>query len=290
MNAIFEKKTYNTLKKLNNNIFLSFLFGILLTLITQSSSALSAIVIIMVGNNTLSLRSGVATVMGANIGTTFSSILFSFNLGSYSLYILLVGVIILISFKKFKNLGLIICGISLIFYSVDLIENDFLNLLKEDTIESIIINLNNNNFKSIFAGTIITAIIQSSGAFIAIVQKLTKKSVISVKLGINLMMGSNVGTTFSDLIPALLGSVNGKRLALIHIIYNVLGVLLFIPVIPIFLKLFSHIYNKGLIISLAHIVFNVLSSIWGLIFINILIKLSSFIIKDPDYKSEVYAK
>ncbi len=290
MNAIFEKKTYNTLKKLNNNIFLSFLFGILLTLITQSSSALSAIVIIMVGNNTLSLRSGVATVMGANIGTTFSSILFSFNLGSYSLYILLVGAIILISFKKFKNLGLIICGISLIFYSVDLIENDFLNLLKEDTIKNIIINLNNNNFKSIFAGTIITAIIQSSGAFIAIVQKLTKKSVISVKLGINLMMGSNVGTTFSDLIPALLGSINGKRLALIHIIYNVLGVLLFIPVIPIFLKLFSHIYNKGLIISLAHIVFNVLSSIWGLIFINILIKFSSFIIKGPHYKSEVYAK
>ena len=228
--------------------------------------------------------------MGANVGTTFSSLLFSFNFGSYSLYILLIGVLLLINFKKFKSGGLILCGIALIFYSVDLIEKDFLMLLKEDDIVKIINSLDNSLLKGVLTGTFTTAVIQSSGVFIAIVQKLCKNGAIPVRLGINLMMGANVGTTFSDLIPAFLGNANGKRLALIHIFYNVLGVLFFIPFVPIFEKVFFFINNKGLIISISHIVFNLLSSIWGLLLINILIKFSYFIIKDSIDKSEVYAK
>ena len=130
----------------------------------------------------------------------------------------------------------------------------------------------------IFAGTIISFLIQSSSTTIAVTQKMYFSNLLSSLLGISIMLGANIGTTISGLIFSLKESIDAKKLATAGMLFNILGVLLAIPFLYIYKESINS-NNNPLLISTAHIFFNVLTGVLGIFFITPLCKLASFLVR-----------
>lgn len=265
----------NILNKFTTNIFCCFLTGIFVCLITQSSSIITILTISLISSKVLSLNKGLAIVIGANIGTTLASLIITLNIGSFYFLFLLLGT--LLFFLKKQTVGNVLIYLGLIFLSLDILENCLIAIFNNQIITTLL-SKSINPFTGVLSGTIISFLIQSSSATIAVTQKMYMNHLISPLLGITIMLGANIGTTITGLIFSLNTSIDSKRLAIASLLFNIFGVLMFLPIVYIYkeeLNLFSTTY----LISLLHIYFNIITGIIGLFFIKPLCKLSSLIIK-----------
>ncbi len=267
---ILDKFTFSTLS--------SFLTGIIVCLFTQSSSIITILTISLISAKVLSLKNGLAIVIGSNIGTTLVSLLVSLEIGTLYYCLFIIGTIFL--FLNKKQVSSILIYIGLIFLSLDFIELKLLNLFDENFIKESLTKFE-NPLLGILSGTIFSFLIESSAATIALVQNMHKNGLLSNILGISIMLGANIGTTISGLIFSINSSVDSKRVAVGSLLFNIFGVLLIIPFIYIYKESILYL-NNSYLISTMHIYFNIITGILGLFLITPLTKLTQKLVKEKD--------
>lgn len=274
-------KIEKVIRKVTSSYFKCALVGTFFTMLTQSSTATTAILLSLLTAGIISLKSSIAVLMGANIGTTITSLITSFNINKYSYILIIVGILLLLFSKRqdFLAVGKIILGVGFIFYSLNLLEIQLLEYANNNSIGEIITKANSNNLLGIFSGTIISGLLQSSSATIAIGQKMYAAKIITDNLAVSIMLGANIGTTFTALISSVNLGKNAKTLSIAGLLLNVIGVVLVFPFINIYCEAFDSLGSDNLLVSFGHIIFNIASSVIGILFINSLEKISSFFTK-----------
>lgn len=244
------------------------LIGILITIVMQSSSASTAITIGLVRAGMMSLEQAAGIVMGANIGTTITSVLISLDIDQYVLYIVFLGAMIGAFGKKqkTKSFGNILLGFGLIFYGLNSM-GDALSAIKDMPVFiEFAESMSTNPILSLFAGTVMTGAVQASAATIGVVQKMYAAGALSFSAVLPFVFGANIGTTVTGILAAVGGSTAAKRTAGIHTLFNIvgttLGMLLLGPFTHLILWL-TGIFglNGEMQIAMAHIVFNTTTTI-----------------------------
>ncbi|MDD6301996.1 MAG: Na/Pi cotransporter family protein [Bacillales bacterium] len=280
------------LDKVSNNRILGVGIGAGVTAIIQSSSATTVMVIGLVNAGIITLFQATSIIMGANIGTTITGIIASFSSFKLSQYISILAFIgvMMMFFKKsiIKNIGQIFTGIGLIFIGLELMSSAFNN---QEVITYFMDIISKVNFPLllILIGIAFTALIQSSSAMTGIVIVLAGGGILSIESSLFIILGTNIGTCVTALISSIGTSENAKRASLIHLMFNVIGTLIFTIILLIFKNPIINLFDSINIaiefkIALFHVVFNVSTSILLLPFIKWLVFLSQLIIKNRSIK------
>ena len=246
----------------------------------------------------MTLTQAIGVILGANIGTTITAQIIAFNIGSYAYVIAAVGFIIFFTFKKrtIKYIGQSIFAFGLLFIGLNIMGDVMKPLAKSNEFSNIILSLSKNKFLGVIVGMISTMIIQSSSAVIAVIQNLASQAtsdgihaLLSLETAIPILFGSNIGTTITAILASIGGKINAKRAAVAHSIFNILGVVIFIWIIPFFTNIVKMISPKGneiLMISRqianAHTIFNIVNVVIWLPFIWLLAKIVTTIVPGED--------
>lgn len=282
------------IEKFTNKPWKGIFVGAIITAFIQSSSATSAIAIGFVRAGLMKLDQVFGVIIGANIGTTITAILIGLKVETLALYFVFVGVL-LVTFshkKKVNYIGEIILGFGILFYGLSLMGAELKNLKDLPQFTAFATASNNNSLIGLVAGTIISGIIQSSSAFVGIVQKLYESGSISLLAAIPLILGSNIGTTITAIIASLGGNNSSIRAASIHVLFNVLGTVIFMILLIPFVHLIEYltvVFNLApmMQIGTAHIIFNIVTAIAVYPFINIIILFIKKIIPNKDGEMEI---
>ena len=277
------------LGKISNNRIAGVGIGASVTAIVQSSSATTVMVIGLVNAGVISLFQAASIIMGANIGTTVTGIMASFSSFKISAYIqilVFIGVIMLF-FKKsiIKNIGSIFAGFGLVFVGLELMSSAFNN---EQVLNFFMKVFENINFPLllILFGLLFTAILQSSSAMTGIVIVMAGGGVLSLESALFIILGTNIGTCVTALLSSIGANPNAKRASLIHLLFNIIGTVVFTIILLIFKTPIVKLLN-GLSmtiqfkISLFHVFFNVITTLLLLPFIKGLVKIANKLIKEP---------
>ncbi len=280
LKLILEKTTNTPLK----GIFV----GIFITAIIQSSSATSALVVGLVRAGLMTLPQAVGVIFGANIGTTFTSVLISLDIGSYAMPIMFIGSALIFFFnnKKVKNYGRTLLGFGMLFFGLDTMGDALKQLSQLDAFTNLINSVTNYPILGVLVGATSTALVQSSSATIGILQQLFENGGVPLIGAIAIVLGSNIGTTVTSIIASIGGSAAARRTAGIHVLFNFLGTAIFFILINPYTKLISflgsnlmanYLTNK-FTISLAHMIFNLLTVFILYFFINKMVWLATKLI------------
>lgn len=277
-------KLKSLLNIITKNKLVALLVGILFTGIIQSSSATTAMVVGFVNAGLISLGQAISVIMGADIGTTVTSVIISLNLSSIAPLAVFIGVAMLFFSKKqlIKHIGEIITGFGLLFMGINYM-SDAMAPLKTSTVFQGFITNNSNPFVGVLIGLVITAIIQSSSASVGILQAVALQGLVPINFSAYIILGQNIGAVVPTLLSSVGTKANAKRAALFRLLFNVTGVIIFFlittftPYVSIIERLTD---NPTLQISLLHIIFNAGSVAILMPFSNKFIKLTKLIIKD----------
>lgn len=286
------------LEVLPSNPLIAVLVGTLVTTVLQSSSATTVMVVGFVSAGLMSLKQGIAVIMGANIGTTITAQLIAFNVGHYAYAFVAIGFIFYFFSKKnlAKYIGQTVFAFGLLFTGLNIMSSVMKPLSQSRVFADLIINLSNYPILGLLVGTFMTIVIQSSSATIAILQNAAGQPInqagdalINLTTAIPILIGDSIGTTITALFATIGAKVNAKRAAIAHSVFNLIGALIFISFTPIFAKMIQVISPKGpeyeIIgrqIANVHTAFNVLNTILWLPFIWVLAKIVTFIVKDKN--------
>ncbi len=248
-------KLRNILAAMTKNRFTGVLTGLLITAIVQSSSATTVMVVSFVNAGLLSLLQSITVIMGANIGTTVTAwiiSLFGFKVSIANIAIPLIGFSIPFIFSKNNNRkswGEVILGFALLFFGLDLLKNSVPDLKSNPEMLQFLTNFTQSGFTSVMIfvmiGTLLTIVVQSSSATVAITLIMCSKGWISFELGAAMVLGENIGTTITANIAAIPANISAKRAALAHLTFNIFGVvwmlIVFYPFIRMIISIVSSI-------------------------------------------------
>lgn len=290
-----KKSAGNSLKtilaKMTSNPVKGFFLGLGVTLIIQSSSATTVMVVGFVNSGTMTLVQSVGVIMGANVGTAITAWLTALNSlggegGSEAVEILsvlkpdswvpivaIIGICLTLFIKRGrkKDLGVILLGFVVLMTGMTMM-SDAVSPLKGDPDFAKILMMFENPVLGILAGLILTAIVQSSSASVGILQALTVTGAISYGAAIPIVMGQNIGTCVTAMLSSLGANKNGKRAAIVHLSFNVIGVVL---VSIIF-------YTLNAFISFAFV--DIAIDAWGIALVHTLFKIACVALISPFYK------
>lgn len=251
------------LEKLTSNKYLAVLVGAFVTMVIQSSSATTVMLVSFVNSGLLAFSQALGVILGSNIGSTVTAQIVAFKVTDYALLLIALGSIMSLFSKKetIKNLGLVVLGFGLLFYGMKVM-SDTMKPLRSDPAFNSILTSFENPFLGILAGAIFTALVQSSSATTGIVITLASGGSITLEAGIPLIFGANIGTCITALLAGLNASRDAKRVAVAHVTFNVIGVLLFCFWIPTFADIVSQTsQNIPRQIANAHTIFNIIASV-----------------------------
>lgn len=277
-------KLKGLLNIITGNKFLALLVGIVFTGIIQSSSATTAMVVGFVNAGLISLTQAVSVIMGADIGTTVTSVIISLNLSGIAPLAVFIGVALLIFGKKqlIKHIGEIITGFGLLFMGINYMSDAMAPLKTSQVFQNFITN-NSNPFVGVLIGLVITAVIQSSSASVGILQAIAMQGLVPINFSAYVILGQNIGAVMPTLLSSVGTKVNAKRAALFRLLFNCTGVVVFFlitrftPYVSLIEKLTD---NPVLQISLLHIIFNTGSTLFMMPLSKKFIRLTEIIIKD----------
>ncbi len=242
-------KLRTILTAMTKNRFMGVLTGILITTIIQSSSATTVMVVSFVNAGLLNLFQSVTLIMGANIGTTITAWIislfgFEFSIAAFAIPLIAIATPLLFSSKgKRKYYGELILGFSLLFMGLDFLKNSVPDLESNPEMLEFLSRFTQTGFSSVLTfllvGTVLTVIVQSSSATMAITLIMVSKGWISYELGAAMVLGENIGTTITANIAAIPANVSAKRTALFHTLFNVTGVIWMLFLFTPFLSMIS---------------------------------------------------
>jgi phosphate:Na+ symporter len=218
---------------MTTNRFTGMLTGVLVTSTVQSSSATTVMTVSFVNAGLLTLAQAISVIMGANIGTTLTawimSLGYSVDLTNFVFPAFFFG-LFLIRYKKQRYIGDFLFGIAFMFYSLVMLSSagKEMDLAHNEAVVSFFASFDTNSYLTVFAflaiGTLITGIVQSSAAVMAITILLCSTGVLPIYLGISLVLGENIGTTMTANLAALGANIQARRAAMAHLLFNVFGI------------------------------------------------------------------
>lgn len=295
-------KMKHLLGVLTNNRFMGILVGALITAIIQSSGATTVMVIGFVNAGLMNLFQAVGVIMGANIGTTITAWIVSagqlgdaFTVMKPSFYApLMIGIgALLVMFakrEKKQNIGSICIALGLLFVGLDWMSGSIKPYTDAPIFSQAFALLGGNPILGILAGAIVTAVMQSSSASVGVLQTLAMNGVVTANAAVYICLGSNIGSCYTALLSSIGASKNSKRAAVINLLFNIFGVVIFGSVGFVIFK-FNHTLAASSIdsfkISIFHTIFNVINTIIMFPIANLLVKASCMIVKDKDENNEV---
>ena len=296
-------KLEKILEKLTSNPLKAVLLGAGVTAVIQSSSATTVMVVGFVNSGIMKLSQAVGVIMGANIGTTITSWILSLTgIESSNIFISLlkptsfspvlaaVGIVFLMFLKKdsLKNPGKIMIGFALLMYGMDAMSSSVAPLAEVPQFASILTAFS-NPVLGMLAGMLFTAIIQSSSASVGILQALCSTGILSYATALPIIMGQNIGTCVTALLSSIGATKNGKRAAIIHLYFNVIGTVTFMIVFyalnTVIHFSFLNLTAQEFGIAVIHTTFNIITTAYLLPLRKVLEKLAYATIKlDDDEK------
>lgn len=284
------------LDKYTTSPFLGVLVGIFVTVLIQSSSGTTVITIGLVSAGLLTLRQAIGIIMGANIGTTITSFIIGFNISHFSLPIIFLGAALLFftKVKTLNNAGRILFGFGGIFYALTLMSGAMEPLKYLPDFRVWTVNLSKNPVLGVFVGTLITMLVQASSATISILQNLYQEGLIDLKGALPVLFGDNIGTTITAIIAVIGSNTSAKRLAASHVMFNVIGTVIFLILLSPFssfigfMQKFLHL-NPKMTIAFSHGTFNAVTTVLLFPFIGALEYIVVKLIKEKkEVEKDVY--
>ncbi len=293
LNQVAGNRLKNMLERLTRNRFKGFLFGVLMTAIIQSSSATTVIIMGFLNAGVMDLAQATGVIIGANIGTTVTAILIALDISAIAPVCIFVGMIFALFSKKHvrKYIGQIILGFGILFQGLSIMSSDdAMGVLKtSEGFQNFILSVNNPAL-GIIIGIIICAILQSSSAAVGILQTLALQGLIPTKLMVFIILGINVGAVTPLFISSIGAKTNAKRAAFIYFLFDLLGMLIFIPITlftPYADFVESITANGSACAAVIHITFNVFTALISLPFVNLFVSLSKKIIVQKEHETNL---
>ena len=285
LEAAAGNKMKQILEKLTANRFLGVLVGAVITAIIQSSSATTVMVVGFVNSGMMSLTQAVWIIMGANIGTTITGQLIALDVGAIAPFIAFLGVAIVVFMKneKLHHIGNIMAGLGILFIGMDMMSAAMEPLRDSEQFVNLLTNFE-NPVLGILAGTIFTAIIQSSSASVGILQALASSGIVKLSSAAFVLFGMNIGTCITALLASIGTSRNAKRTTVIHITFNVIGTIIFTTLClatPLIMLVESWTPdNASAQIANLHTTFNIVTSLILIPFGTWLTKFAELVLRD----------
>ncbi|MGD1821948.1 MAG: Na/Pi cotransporter family protein [Pleomorphochaeta sp.] len=279
---------------LTKNVFFGVIAGAITTMVLQSSSATTVMVIGFVSAGLMNLPQAISVILGANIGTTMTAQLIAFKLSDYIWPILFFGFLLHFVPKneKTKNIGLTIFAFGLLFVGIDTMGDLMKPLAKSQIFVDMITQVSHIPVLGVLVGSLMTVVVQSSSATIAVLQNFASTpgpdgitSIIGLQGAIPVLLGDNIGTTITALLACIGQSKNAKRTAIAHSIFNVVGAVIFIFLINPFAAFVQMISPKGPELEIisrqianAHTSFNILNTLLWMPFVWLMVKIVTTIV------------
>ncbi len=241
----------------------SFLTGIVSTALLQSSSAVTVLTISFVDLGILTFAQSIGIILGTNIGTTVTTEILALNIEDFSLPIIIVGILLyFLPWDRISSLSFVCIGFGCIFFGMETMQWLAHPLQERGIIDWLMGNGSYPIFSGLITGTLLTALIQSSSATIAIAMGFYSSNVISLPFAIAVVFGSNIGTCVTGLLATFRTNTAAKQVAAAHFLLNVAGVVCFTPLIPMIVSIAPMLSDQSAQ-QLAHIqtLFNVICSV-----------------------------
>ncbi len=231
---------------LTKNRFIGVAVGAFVTMVIQSSSATTVMLVSFVRAGLMGLTQTLGVILGADIGTTVTAQLIAFKLTDYALLMIAIGFCLKFLAKKPRMLGIgnAVLGFGILFFGMHIMSESMAPLKTYQPFLNVLVGLENPVF-GILLGTIFTALIQSSSAFTGIIIVLAQQGFLTLTAGIPLIFGANIGTCVTAILASMNAGREAKRVALAHTLFKVLGVLLFVWWVPAFAALIRNISPGG---------------------------------------------
>lgn len=261
MEDVFTAQAREVIGRYTRNVYLGILVGMLATILLGSSSAVIILTIVFINARTLTFRAAIGIIMGANIGTTFSSQLISLDIGKYAIVPLLIGLAIdvFVKAERYKRFGQPLLYVGLLFFGLFLMEQSVLPLRDSESFIALLERLE-NPVQGAMSGGLVTLVLQSSSATVGLAILLGKQGLLSASGGIAVMLGAELGTCSDTLIATINGSRQAVKAGLFHLIFNLLtilaGLALFYPFVH-FVDWISGVQPIDNKIAHAHMIFNI---------------------------------
>lgn len=303
-------KLEKTLEKMTGNVFKALLMGMVVTMVIQSSSATTVMVVGFVNAGIMSLRQSVGVILGANIGTTITAQILRLDSGgavgenllmqmlkpkNLAYVIVLVGVIIMMLAKKrrTRDIADIFSGFGILFIGMSVMESAVAPLADWPQFAQMFSTIA-NPVLGVLVGAGVTAIIQSSSASVGILQALSTTGAITYAAAIPIILGQNIGTCITAFLSSLGGSKNARRTAMVHFYFNLIGSIVFLITIyaiqyTVGFPFWESAIDKGGIANF-HTLFNVTCTILFLPFTSLLVKLATWSVPSGETQEDPLAK
>ena len=277
-------KMHDILEKATANRPLAVLVGILVTLLIQSSSATDMMVISFVNSGLMTLAQAISIIMGANIGTTITAQITAFNLGAYAPMLLFIGAAMYLFLKqrKVQAVGMVIMGFGMLFFGISVIKSAIVPLSQSPEFIAFLKGLENPAIAVVF-GVLFTALLQSSSSSVVIFQAFAMQGLIGFHMTVYLVIGAAIGSVTPNLLASLTTNRNGKRTAVLNLIFNLIRAALIIVLINVFPPFLDLIQNLtpgsiGHQVANAHTIFAILAVLVELPFAGAIVVMSQKIV------------
>ncbi len=292
------EKMKKILSFLTKNAVMGALAGALVTAVLQSSSATTVMVIGFVSAGLMSLPQAISVIFGANIGTTMTAQLIAFKISDYIYPIIFIGFMMnfICKKEKVKNIGMVIFSFGLLFEGIEIMGEVMKPLASSPVFINLMSKVVDMPILGVLVGMVMTVIVQSSSATIAVLQNFASQasvdgvtSIIGLSGAIPILLGDNIGTTITAILASIGQSTNAKRTAVAHSVFNITGSILFLFFIPLLVKVVEFISPKGPEVQVisrqianAHTLFNVVCTLIWLPLIPVMVKIVTFLVKGKE--------
>ncbi|MEA2015147.1 MAG: Na/Pi cotransporter family protein [Actinomycetota bacterium] len=271
LSSSLQKVTSNKLKTVINTLtkrsWSTVLVGVFTTMLVQSSSATSVMTVGFVNAGLITLKNAIGIIMGANIGTTITAQMISFNADMLSYPLIIIGFLMYFISKRrrYRNIGMTIIGLGLIFLGMTVMKNAMTPLRDNEAFKNFLLVFSANPFYGIIAGISLTTLLQSSSATIGLLIALASQGLIPIEAAIPVLIGDNIGTCSTALISSIGTTVTAKRTAFSHLMFNIFGTIIFVILLyvvrlqPLVIRLSGRSITHQ--IANIHTVFNIITTI-----------------------------
>ncbi len=217
------------LDRFTTNPFMGVLVGIIVTVLIQSSSGTTVITVGLVSAGFMTLRQAIGVIMGANIGTTVTAFIIGLDVGAYALPIMAFGAFLIFFIKKssIRNIGEVIFGFGGLFLGLELMSGGMKPLRELETFTDLMVSMSDQPMLGVVVGTVFTLIVQSSSATVGILQGLYAENLVDINGALPILFGDNIGTTITAVLASIGASVAAKRAAATHVLFNIVGTVIF---------------------------------------------------------------
>jgi len=268
------------LEALTAKTWMGVVVGAVVTAVIQSSSATTVMLVGFVNAGLMTLKQAVGVVMGANIGTTMTAQLIAFDLSNLALPAVGLGFIITFFSRKkaHKYLGQVVLGFGLLFLGMTVMTDTMKPLRDNPTFVQWLSNLGARPLLGVLAGLAMTMVIQSSSATIGLLMAAASQGLIGFDSAVPVLFGDNIGTCITAVLASIGASLSARRTAIVHVLFNVFGTILFMTLLPLF-KVFVHAVTPSgdieRLIANAHTSFNVLNTLVWLPMAGVLARIAT---------------